>query len=144
MLEGLVAMGEFYNYKNVQFVRMGEGPAKISEISPTKILYIDDSSIEQSVDLEESARTCSVLERTGAWPPPEDMDWTAYAAAHPDLYKLDVKYGLVGMRGAGDVPPWFQFFDRRRTLFEFKDRDTIYDELITPMVRDGWQTWDGS
>lgn len=98
----------------------------------------------QFVDLEESARTCSVLERTGAWPPPEDMDWTDYAVGHPEFYNLDVKYGLVGMRGAGDEPPWFQFFDQRRTLFEFKDRATIYDELITPMVRHGWQTWDRS
>ena len=137
-------MGAFYNFKNVRFVRMGESPAKISEIALTKIVYIDGAGVQQFVDLEESARTCAVLERTGAWPPPEDMDWTVYAAAHPDLYRLDVQYGLVGMRGAGDEPPWFQFFDRHRTLFEFKDRDTIYAELINPMVRHGWQTWDGS
>lgn len=137
-------MGDFYNFKNVELVRMGDGPARISEIAPAKIVYIDGRGVEQFVDLEESARTCSVLERTGAWPPPEDLDWSAYAAAHPELYKRDFKHRLVGMRGAADEPPWFQFFDRRRTLFEFKDRDTIYAELITPMVRHGWQTWDGS
>lgn len=123
---------------------MGVGPAKISEITPTKIAYIDSRGVDQFVDLKESARTCSVLEGTGAWPPPEDLNWAAYAAAHPEFYKRDVKYGLVGMRGAVDEPPWFQFFDRRRTLFEFEDRDTIYNELITPMARHGWQSWDGS
>jgi hypothetical protein len=135
-------MGDYYNFKNVERIRMGEGPAKISEIARTKIVYIDGRGVQQFVDLEESARTCGVLERTGAWPPPEDLDWTAYAAAHSEL--SNVRLGLVGMRGAVDEPPWFQFFDRRRTLFEFKDRDTIYSELITPMARHGWQTWDGS
>src|SRR5215831_9405094 len=138
-------MGDYYNFKNVERVRMGDGPAKISEITRSKITYFDSRGVAQFVDLEESARICRVLERTGAWPPPEDLDWAAYAAAHLELSEAKSGgYGLVGMRGAADEPPWFQFFDRRRTLFEFKDRDTIYSELIAPMARHGWQTWDGS
>jgi hypothetical protein len=51
---------------------------------------------------------------------------------------------VVGLRGAIDEPPWFQFLDRRRTQFEFADYDHIKRALLDPLSRTRWYSWDAS
>jgi hypothetical protein len=41
------------------------------------------------------------------------------------------------MRGAKDESSRLHFSDGLRALFEFKERDAVYDELITLMFHDG-------
>jgi len=51
---------------------------------------------------------------------------------------------VVGLRGAIDEPPWFQFLNRRRTQFEFKDYEHIQSALLQPLARSDWRTWDAT
>jgi hypothetical protein len=137
-------MGEFYNFTRVELVRIGTGPARILEVSRPAVTYIDAGGIERSVDLQECARTYLALYRSGAFPPADDTDWTAIATATAESASDPLPYGCVGLRAVVDDPPWFQFLNKRRTQFEFTDADAIRDELVEPLARFGWQTWDAS
>jgi hypothetical protein len=48
----------------------------------------------------------------------------------------------VGQRGASDNPPWVEFMNARMTRFEFATYEALYSELLTPLRREGWQTFD--
>jgi hypothetical protein len=137
-------MGEFYNFTLVELVRIGAGPAKIVQITRQDVRYVDSNGAELLIDLEECARTCMVLRRLGSFPPQDDTDWAAIVDANAQLATEDPAYFCVGLRGAVDEPPWFQFLNRRRTQFEFEDYDAISDQLLTPLAKVGWQTWDAS
>jgi hypothetical protein len=136
--------GEFYNFAPRELVRIGTGPARILQVAQQAVTYVDGSAIERSVDLQECARTYLALYRSGNFPPTDDADWTAIAAAHPVSGSEPLPYGCVGLRAVVDDPLWFQFLDHRRTQFEFADADAIRNELVTPLARLGWQTWDAS
>jgi hypothetical protein len=104
---------------------------------------VDDGGIQQIVDLKECARICSCLNAVGKFPPANDLDWGAAVDAGPGFYSLSVNFRpIVGPRGALDAPPWFQFLDRRRTQFEFRDYDHIKQALLDPLARARWVTWD--
>src|SRR5262245_28251442 len=77
------AMGMFYNFTNVELVRIGEGKARIVEVGKTKIDYVDEAGAKKTIDLKECARTFDALERAGAFPPSDDTDWAAIADAQP-------------------------------------------------------------
>jgi hypothetical protein len=135
--------GRFYNFKSVALVRIGTGSARILDVTRQRLRYIDDHGAEAFVDLEDCARIFLTLQNAGLFPPGDDMDWTGLAANSPNFTTLDVSFGLcVGLRGALDDPPWFQFLDRRRTQFEFKDYDALKSDLRVPLTRVNWQTWD--
>lgn len=129
-----------FNFKSVELVRLGVGPARITRVTAQKIEYTNESGRELFVDLEECARIGGCLETAGLFPPSSDMDWTSVADAICGPGSETTR-GCVGLRGAMDDPPWFQFLNRRRTQFEFKDYDAIYAELLTPMGR---MTFDAS
>jgi hypothetical protein len=133
----------FYNFKFVELVRIGTGSARIVEVTRQRLRYIDEHGAESFVDLEDCARIFLTLKNAGLFPPGDETDWTELAAINLKFYILDVSYGLcVGLRGALDEPPWFQFLDRRRTQFQFKDYEAIKSELLVPLTRVNWQTWD--
>jgi hypothetical protein len=134
----------FYNFNNVDLVRIGRGPARIVAITDRELRYIDETGADRRIDLADCARICRVLESTGRFPPADDTDWAGLAETTPDFSSLDPAHGCVGLRGAVDDPPWFQFLDRRRTQFEFTDYDAIRRGLVTPLGAAGWQTWDAS
>jgi hypothetical protein len=137
-------MGEFYNFPRVELIRIGAGQARILQVAEQAVEYIDAGGVQRSVDLQECARTYLALHRSGNFPPADDTDWAAIAAAYPASASGPLPYGCVGLRAVVDDPPWLQFLNSRRTQFEFTEADAIQDELVTPLARMGWQTWDAS
>jgi hypothetical protein len=133
----------FYNFNRVERVRFGEGIAKITRISEAAVDYLDEAGRAFSVDLSECTRTWTCLTLGGAFPPGDDDDWSKFADDHADLIKSDVWRGVIGLRGVIDDPPWCQFLNRRRTQFEFRSREIIENDLLQPLARYGWQTFDG-
>ena len=76
------------------------------------------------------------VEAAGLFPPSDDMNWASLVDSIPLPSEQTVPTGgYVGLRGALDDPPWFQFLNRRRTQFEFKDRDALDADLLRPMAR---------
>ena len=136
----------FYNFKNVELVHIGSGPAKISSIPRDAVVYEDDHGRKLTVDLAECARIYSCLKEVGAFPPDDNLDWGELVDRVPDFAKVELPFqAVVGLRGAVDDPPWFQFLNRRRTQFEFKDYDHIQSALLKPLAAAGpWYTWDAS
>ena len=129
-------MDRFFNFKSVECVRIGTGPARITRVTDQKVEYIDESSRELFVDLQECERIAGRLEIAGLFPPSDDLDWASVADGISSSSEQTVPAGgCVGLRGALDDPPWFQFLNRRRTQFEFKDREALDAELLTPMGR---------
>jgi hypothetical protein len=131
----------FYTFNRIELVRIGVGQSRITHISHERCDYLDEGGRTLYVDLEECARTWACLK--GGLPDP-DYDWSVHADSDPDFSTVDVsRHGCVGLRGAIDEPAWFQFLNRRRTQFEFKGgRDAIYAQLLTPLARAGWSSFD--
>ena len=48
----------------------------------------------------------------------------------------------VGERGAVDNRPSAQLMNERRTHFEFTSYEALYKELLDPLKRAGWHTFD--
>jgi hypothetical protein len=81
----------------------------------------------------------------GAFLPAEDFDWAALIGSEPGFAELPLgAQPVVGLRGAIDEPPWFQFLDRHRTQFEFADYDHIRCALLDALSRTRWHSWDVS
>jgi hypothetical protein len=136
----------FYNFQSVELVHIGTGLAAITEIAKSSVAYTDDIGRHSTVDLEECARTYAGLRRLGAFPPADTTNWSELVDSISDFATLPLsRPWVVGLRAAADEPPWFQFLNRRRTQFEFKDYDHIQNALLTPLARAGaWQSWDAS
>lgn len=133
----------FFTFSSVDLIRIGRARARIVSVMREKVEYIDEDGRKQFVDLEECARICMCLYRSGLFPPKNDTDWTSVADATPGFASLDVSGGgTVGLRGALDTPPWFQFLNRRRTQFDFKNRDRLEKQLLRPLAKFGWQSFD--
>jgi hypothetical protein len=136
----------FYNFKSVELVHIGRGPADIVAIAGGGVEYIDDNGRGLVVDLTECARIYRCLRDAYVFPPAEDLDWPALIDEVPGFATLELPLqAVVGLRGAVDQPPWFQFLNRRRTQFEFKDYDHIQSALLKPLAIAGrWYSWDAS
>ncbi len=137
-------MQRFFNFTSVALAHVGTGPARIVRISHQQLQYLNDDGAALVIDLEMCARTYRTLQNAGLFPPGDDTDWAKLAAADPSFSTREVRFGCVGLRGAIDEPPWFQFLDQRRTQFEFPDYDAIQSDLLRPLGAAGWQTWDAS
>ena len=135
----------FFEFKAVELVHIGIGSANIASIAEGTLFYSNDHGQKLAIDLVECARIHKCLQEIGAFPPGEDMDWGALVDAIPDFSTLELpSSAVVGLRGAIDDPPWFQFLDRNRTQFEFKDYEHIQSALLRPLASAGnWHTWDG-
>ena len=131
----------FFTFNRIELVRIGIGQSRITDISHGRCDYVDESGRALYVDLEECARIWACLD--GSLPDP-DYDWSVLADSDPNFSAVDVsQHGCVGLRGAIDEPAWFQFLNRRRTQFEFEGgRDDIYAQLLTPLARVGWASFD--
>jgi hypothetical protein len=133
----------FYNFKSVELVRIGTGPARIVQVAGSTVQYTNASGAGLSVDLEECAQIYQLLNDAGLFPPDDKLDWATLADAIPGFSTLYPSQSrCVGLRGALDTPPWFQFLNRRRTQFEFKDYDAFQRELRRPLGQAGWNSWD--
>jgi hypothetical protein len=137
-------MGMFYNFTNVELVRIGQGQAGIVDVGKTRLDYLNEAGERKSIDLEECARIFSALERAGFFPPGDDTDWAAIADSQPKLRPEEIG-GAIGLRARMDDPPWFQFLNRRRTQFEFRDAEQMNAELMTPLLAAQYGgSWDAS
>ena len=136
----------FYNFTPVVLVHIDCAPAKIVSISGSTVDFIDDAGAHHRIDLADCARIQVCLRKRGEFPPGDTLDWGALADSVPEFSSLALPLQpVVGLRGAIDEPPWFQFLDRHRTQFEFRDYDHIQNALLVPLARAGaWYTWDAS
>jgi hypothetical protein len=117
-----------------EIVSIGVSGARIVGVTRERIDYIDAAGAELFIDLEECARSWerSRAQSSGFVTLP---GWTAQSAAAWHTR-------CVGERGADDNPPWAQFMNERRTRFEFASYEALYKELLDPLKRAGWQTFD--
>jgi hypothetical protein len=135
----------YFNFTATELVHIGTAPASISSITKSRIEYTDDLGRHLNVDLEECARIYGCLNKAGAFPPYDAMDWGALGDLVPDFATSPLPIQrVVGLRGAIDEPPWFQFLNRRRTQFEFRDYEHIQSTLLRPRAKSGWLTWDAT
>jgi hypothetical protein len=134
----------FFDFQSVKRVRIGSGGrGAIVAVTATAVSFVDEAGRPQVIDLAECGRIYACLRRAGAFPPAEDFDWGALADATADFSTLPLSgQSVVGLRGALDEPPWFQWLDRRRTQFEFEDTDHIRSVLLDPLAKTRWFTWD--
>lgn len=125
-------MGMFYNFQNVERVRIGHGEARIGTVTAQAIAYVNEAGKPLRVSLDECRRMYRALELAGGIPPADGSDW---AAAWDALPKAEQKRmgEFIGMRARMDDPPWFQFTNRRRTQFEFSDGEAMDALLLAPL-----------
>jgi hypothetical protein len=138
-------MDRFFNFSRIRLVHIGVGPAAIDSIADATVSFTDDRGERSTISLIECARISRLLKEAGGFPPTGDDDWGTLARVD-DFDTLELSFQpIVGLRGAVDVPPWFQFLDRQRTQFEFKDYDHIQNALLRPLAAAGnWYSWDAS
>jgi hypothetical protein len=136
----------YFNFPGAEVVHIGTGPADVTAVSTSSVGYTDDLGQHLTVDLEECARVYRCLTEAGAFPPSETANWSELIDLVPGFETLALPaQRVVGLRGAIDDPPWFQFLNRRRTQFEFKNYDHIQGTLLEPLWRSGyWRSWDAS
>ncbi len=115
-------------------VRIGNSTARILSVAPQSVDYIDDAGQKHSVDLKECARNWGRLRGAGM------PELRQSAGSSEQLAAWNSR--CVGQRGALDHPPWAEFMDEQRTRFEFATYEALYQELLTPLRRAGWQTFD--
>jgi len=138
-------MGQFHNFKRVRLVHVGVGVAGIDRIGDSSLFFTDDQGAKREISLLECARIYRLLREANAFPPGDDDDWGVLANVS-DFASLEAPaQAVVGLRAAVDDPPWFQFLDRGRTQFEFRDYDHIQGALLNPLSAAGsWYSWDAS
>ena|SRR6478735_2028974 len=108
----------------VELVRIGGG-ATLTAVAANAVSYLNEVGVPMFVDL---AECLARYRHTGPIP--------------------TGRVRCVGLRGMSVSPRWVQFWNDRRTLFQFvgpeNNRDRIYETLIIPMGRNGWQTLDAN
>jgi hypothetical protein len=131
----------YFNFKAIELVHVAAPPAGIVSIEKSRIEYTDDRGQRLDVDLEKCARIYGCLTQ----PPDDSSNWGELVDSVAGFATLPLAFQrVVGLQGAIDDPPWFQFLNRRRTQFEFKDYEHIQSALLQPLARSGWRTWDAT
>lgn len=121
--------------EQVELIRIGAGAARIVSISQLQIEYIGSTGQRCIIDLQECARNWA------QWHSDHNDEFIAVTDDSPaDIDGWNAH--CVGTRGALDDPPWVQFMNQRHTRFEFGSYEAIYQEVLTPISRYGWHTFD--
>jgi hypothetical protein len=129
-------MGETgMDHPHREVVQVGVSGARIVAVTHQRIDYIDMAGQARSVDLEACARGWGRWhdEHRGEFLPLPGSSEQGIAAWNARC---------VGERGALDNPPWAEFRNERATRFVFETRDALYRELLTPLGKAGWHTFD--
>ena len=136
----------YFNFKAIELVHIGTPPAGVNSIEKSRVEYTDDDGQPLDIDLEQCARIYGCLTQMGAFPPDDSSNWGELVDSVPGFATLPLPFQrVVGLRAAIDNPPWFQFLNRRRTQFEFKDYEHIQSALLKPLTAAGsWYSWDAS
>ncbi len=117
-----------------EIVRIGASLARIVGVIRERVDYIDAAGDERFIDLDECARSWG-LKRA------QSSDFVTLPGYTPESV-ASWNARCVGQRGALDIPPWVQFMNERRTRFEFTSYESLYKELLSPLKRAGWHTFD--
>ena len=118
-----------------EVICIGSSGARIVRVNHERLEYIDGAGQEQVIDLKECAR-----------------NWVRWHDCHreefilvPGASQADAlieNTRCVGQRGALDNPPWAELMNERKTRFEFESYEALYLELLGPLGRAGWGTFD--
>ena len=116
-------------------VRVGVRQARIVRVTPEHLLYNDEDGSEYDLELSQCA-----------------AHWVQWREEHAGEFVLlpgaDAGEArawnarCVGERGACDDPPWVELRSEPRTRFEFESYEAVYEELLGPLGKAGWHTFD--
>ena len=118
-----------------EVVRVGAPGVRIACITSQRIDYIDMGGHEQSIDLEECAQ------RWVRWYEEHRQEFLVLPGA--SQAEVDTENArCVGQRGGGHSTWWAEFMTERKTRFEFAGLEALWRELLGPLMRFGWRTFD--
>lgn len=120
--------------ESTEVVRIEAAQARILRITPKHVEYIGLTGPQQSIDLEECARNWV------RWCDEREHEFIILSGSRADIDLWNAR--CVGTRGAMDQPPWVQFMNDRNTRFEFRSYEAVYEELLEPLMKNGWHTFD--
>jgi hypothetical protein len=123
------------DHPNREVVQVGASGARIVAVTHQRIDYFDMAGQARSIDLEECARSW------GRWHDEHRREFLPLpGSSEQGIAAWNAR--CVGERGALDNPPWAEFRNERATRFVFETRDALYLELLTPLRKAGWHTFD--
>jgi hypothetical protein len=125
---------ERHPYAAGEVIRVGIEGARILQVGPKLLEYIDQAGQRWFIDLEESARN---------WPRSCDQQRAWYMPFGPPTQEEEEWYsaqnvGCVGMRGLR----WVEFMNEQKTRFEFPTYEDRCRQLINQLFEFGWHTFD--
>ena len=118
-----------------EVTRIGVSGARIVRVTHEIIEYIDQTGREQFVDLEQCARNWVQWKREN-----KESFLIVVPSSQAEIDAWDAR--TVGSRNTFDDPPWAEFINERSARFEFETEEALYAELLRPLGRFGWVTFD--
>jgi hypothetical protein len=118
-----------------EIVRIGVASARVTSVTQQRVEYLDEAGQEQFVDLEQCARNWARSSKD----PEQEFSLVPGASAES---AATWNSRCVGQRGALGDTPWVEFMNERHTRFEFGTYEAIYADLLGPLAKAGWQTFD--
>jgi len=116
-------------------VRIGKGEARIVSVTPEHLVYHDEDGSEHDLDLMQCAAHWT------EWRNEHEGDFVLFAGVDAEASRA-WNERCVGERGACDDPPWVELRSEPRTRFAFESYEQVYEELLGPLGRAGWHTFD--
>jgi hypothetical protein len=118
-----------------QVVRIGVGQARIVRVTPEHLVYHDKDGSEYHLDLPQ----CSA--HWARWHEEHAGDFVLLPGVDANESRA-WNSRCVGERGACDDPPWVELRSEPPTRFEFESYEATYQELLGPLGKAGWHTFD--
>lgn len=118
-----------------ELVRIGVSDARIVSVSRERIEYVDKAGESRFIDLIACAT---------AWARARSSNSAHFVPLPGATEQSAIAWNsrCVGLRGALDNPCWVSFMNERRTRFEFESYDALYREVLAPLRKVGWRTFD--
>jgi len=114
-----------------EIVRIGMGLARVVDVTPEQVEYLDAVGQQRSIDLGQCAMN---------WVQWTRQHWTSSGA--PGETVSEWNSHCVGQRDSSAKPPWLEFRNERRTRFEFSSGHEVLALLARPLRKAGWNTFD--
>jgi hypothetical protein len=118
-----------------EVVRIASSTARITRVTRQRVDYVDMAGQVQFIDLEECVANWN------SWHDSHRGEFLPLPGSSPETTAA-WNARCVGLRGALDNPPWAEFMNERKTRFEFVSYAALYAELLTPLKKAGWHTFD--
>ena len=121
--------------KSVEVVRI-DGVACVVAVTPSQIQYISTTGDPGTIELEECSRNWMRRRREQA------ADFILVPGASQSVAD-QWNARCVGTRGGSSARYWVQFMNERNTRLEFGTYEARGEQLLGPLARHGWHTFDG-